>query len=395
MSREADFQSRQVFFSRTRLLHMLGWRREGKSYRRLETSLKRWLGVTLFYENAWWDRAGQAWVDEHFHILEQVSIYDRERSLRHSSVGEPPLCTFSWNEIIFRSFRDGYLKQLDMELFRRLHSPIAKRLYRLLDKRFYHKRVWEFDLRGLACEHVGLSRGYDTGQLKRKLRPAIEELEAVGYLKPVDENQRFCRVQDGQWQVRFERGKAKVRARQEKSCDDQLESKLLQRGVNPQTARELVAKYHATRIEEQVKAFDWLLGQTSRTSLRNPAGYLVESIRKDYPIADRVEGAKTDTKTAGRSAQHKRQGTGSRDEAAAVASRNLRLRQYLRGLDDGKRARLEAEALSSAEPLLADCYHRALAAGAGPLVDVYRGLILERHLETTCRPPARRADKRV
>jgi len=48
-----------------------------------------------------------------------------------------------------------------MELYRRLESPIAKRLYRLLDKRFYHKTQWTFDLRTFCCEHVGLSRSYD------------------------------------------------------------------------------------------------------------------------------------------------------------------------------------------------------------------------------------------
>ncbi len=53
--RKADnFASRQVQFSRYQLVHLLGWREEGKSYSRLEESLKRWLGVTLHYENASW-----------------------------------------------------------------------------------------------------------------------------------------------------------------------------------------------------------------------------------------------------------------------------------------------------------------------------------------------------
>ena len=49
-------------------------------------------------------------------------------------------------------------------------------MYRFLDKRFYHKSRWEFDLTEFACEHIGVSRNYDTGQLKRRLQPAIEEL---------------------------------------------------------------------------------------------------------------------------------------------------------------------------------------------------------------------------
>ena len=37
LTRENDFQDNQVFFSRYKLIRLLGWRNEGKSYMRLET----------------------------------------------------------------------------------------------------------------------------------------------------------------------------------------------------------------------------------------------------------------------------------------------------------------------------------------------------------------------
>jgi hypothetical protein len=205
LTREDDFGSPDVFFSRYRLIRLLGWRDEGKSYTRLETSLKRWIGVTLFYEKAWWDKQERAWVDESFHILERLALYDRDRRLRRQGMKEPALSSFVWNPVVFRSFQAGYLKQIDMDLFRRLRTPIAKRLYRILDKRFYHRDTWEFDLRELACEHVGMSRTYDNGQLKRKLRAAVAELEGHGFLEPADWPQRFRRVAPGQWTVSFTR----------------------------------------------------------------------------------------------------------------------------------------------------------------------------------------------
>ncbi|BBO33411.1 hypothetical protein PLANPX_3023 [Lacipirellula parvula] len=52
---------------------------------------------------------------------------------------EPPLSSFVWNEVVFRSFKSGYLKAVDLVLFRQLHRAAAKRMYRFLDKRFYHK----------------------------------------------------------------------------------------------------------------------------------------------------------------------------------------------------------------------------------------------------------------
>ncbi len=211
LTREEDFGSAEVFFSRYRLIRLLGWRDEGKSYTRLETSLKRWVGVTLFYEKAWWDKQEKAWVDESFHILERLVLYDRDRRLRRQGMKEPALSSFVWNPVVFRSFQAGYLKRIDMELLRRLRTPIAKRLYRILDKRFYHRDAWEFDLRELACEHVGMSRSYDNGQLKRKLRAAVEELERRGYLEPAEWSRRFRSVGRRRWTVSFRRKRPPVR----------------------------------------------------------------------------------------------------------------------------------------------------------------------------------------
>jgi len=66
ISKAAGFVERRVRFSRYQLIHLLGWRDEGRSYRRLRQSLKRWLGVTLYYENAWWDKERKRWVDAVF-----------------------------------------------------------------------------------------------------------------------------------------------------------------------------------------------------------------------------------------------------------------------------------------------------------------------------------------
>ena len=80
--------------------------------------------------------------------------------------------------MIFESFQAGYLKPLDYDMCMGFSNATAKRLYRFLDKRFHHKTDWTFDLKELAHEHIGLNRNYEgTVQLKRKLEPAISELE--------------------------------------------------------------------------------------------------------------------------------------------------------------------------------------------------------------------------
>src|SRR5918997_3026505 len=209
--RRSNFTDAKVAFSRYELIELLGWPQSGQSYRRIEEALHRWVGVVLMYENAWWDNVAKSWVDENFHVLDNVTLYDRERRGRAAKSGATsgrtakgeragvarmekvplPLSSFRWNEVIFQSFQSGNLKQLDLEFYLRLRLPTTKRMFRFLDKRFYRRDRLDFDLRTLACEHIGLSRSYKPTELKRKLRPALEGLEQLGFLEPLAEEERY------------------------------------------------------------------------------------------------------------------------------------------------------------------------------------------------------------
>jgi len=381
LTRETEFASRRVFFSRYQLIRLMGWRNEGKSYCRLETSLKRWIGVTFYYENAWWGKAKQSWVDESFHILERVSLFHRRLNASNARDTGPALSMFCWNEVVFRSFQSGYLKSIDLALFRRLESPVAKRLYRLLDKRFYHKSRWEFDLRELACEHVGLSRGYDTAGLKRRLRPAIAELESVGYLKAVDPKMRFVRLGRGRWQIHFV--KNTTRRNQPKHADalGRMKTLLIDRGVNSATAARLAADHPAEEIQKHVQALDWLLANDKDRSLTNPAGFLVQSIRDGYAIpevpAEPTSRAPAHGGSGRNGGGHPRR---RRETEASYETRKGKVDRYLKTLTLDRRQQLEEKAFASVDRLLASRYEQAVSEGRQVLVDVYRYLTLERHL---------------
>ena len=223
--RRSNFTDPKVQFSRYELIELLGWPQSGQSYRRIEEALHRWVGVILMYENAWWDNAAKSWVDENFHVLDNVTLYDRERRRTPSRSGKSskgekaatkpdktplPLSSFRWNEVIFQSFQSGNLKQLDLEFYLGLRLPTTKRMFRFLDKRFYRRSRLDFDLRTLACEHIGLSRSYAPTELKRRLKPALEELEQLGFLEPLSSEERYSYVKRGCWRIILIRGQGPV-----------------------------------------------------------------------------------------------------------------------------------------------------------------------------------------
>jgi replication initiator protein A len=362
--RRNNFTDARVPFSRYELIELLGWPQSGPSYRRIEEALHRWVGVVLMYENAWWDNAAKSWVDENFHVLDNVSLYDRERR-RPGRSGKPaarqgrrgkkgdgdseplPLSSFRWNEVIFQSFQSGNLKQLDLEFYLKLRLPTTKRMFRFLDKRFYRRDRLDFDLRTLACEHIGLSRSYAPTELKRRLRPALEELEQLGFLEPLAPEERYSYIARGQWRIILIRGRRDSSGPAPANEVAMLVEALTVRGITAKMAAELVGTHPAHRIQTKIEVFDWLVRNEDKRVGKNPAGYLVASIRNDYraPGDYPPPDAAARTAAAQRAAEEavRRRKREERDEAARAKAREAELRARWEALPTAERDAILAQ----------------------------------------------------
>jgi hypothetical protein len=357
LSKIKKFSDRKVNFTRYQLLKLLGWRDEGKSYDRLEKSLNRWIGVTLYYKNAWWNREEECWVDEKFHILEHIQLYDRERIRKARNSAQTPLelSSFTWNEVIFKSFKAGNLKSIDFDFLKSLDGSVTKRLYRFLDKRFFHRKRWEFNLKEVSWEHIGLSRNYDAANIKRKLMPAIRELEEKRFLKRMPESERFVKISSGEWLVRFESSSSEGQSKLS-SCEQDKQTllqALVERGITPTSAAHLVRAYSEEKIKTHLEVFDWMLTQNDPKVSRNPAGFLVASIKEEYAPP---KGFLTkDEKEKREKISQERKSKDERRKAAALAreedkarARKGMIETFWKNISADERRRLEAEALSEA-----------------------------------------------
>ncbi len=193
LSHEAGYASRTVEFSRYHLCRIIGWNADGRAYRRLEASLDRIAGTTLKFRDAWWDKGEQEWKSRTFHLIEEVDLCSRDRlDRRRASTGkaEQQLCSFVWSEVIWKSFQDGFIKTLDMALFRRIATgrrrEVPLRLFRILDKRFHYGDTAKFDLRRLCVGTLGLNSHYSPSQMLRILQRATDWLVECGYLAAMD-----------------------------------------------------------------------------------------------------------------------------------------------------------------------------------------------------------------
>lgn len=349
-----DFADRKVSFTRYELIALLGWRNESKSYERIETSLNRWTGVTLYYQNAWWNKARRCWVNEKFHLLDNVCLCHRADRTFDAAVGAP-MSAFVWNDVLFRSFQDGNLKSIDFDFLKTLDSAVARRLYRFLDKRFFHRRRWDFNLNELAWEHVGLARSYDSTSLKRKLIPAIMELEEKGFLQLMTEAERFHKVRAGEWSVTFVGAKPRPPSGEPVDLPSiqALISALTERGVSPSTATATVRRYRRERITAQIEVFDWMLARRDAKVSRNPPGFLISAIKGEYAPPRDFVSCREQARRKQEGCERQRRLRASRQEKEAreyalELEREKRLQKFWQSLSEAQRQQFEQEALAEA-----------------------------------------------
>ena len=392
LSRLNDFSSREVSFSRYEILRLLGWADESRNYDRVATSLRRWKGLSIFSDRAFYDHEQKSWVNRDFGVFDNLVIYRREVIQGKAATG----CSkFVWNEVLFRSFQSGYLKQLDWNLYCKLTSPVAKRLYRFLDKRFYHSSRVEIDLQELGLRKVRLSENYNTAQLKRTLQKGIEELERLWDLKQRLPEERFCKDGRGKWIAIFERKSRRKSSSLDASIKNikiathlnlvsstkspqELERELIKRGIGPASAEELSLSQPATRLREMVELYDWY---NSRGQPRGP-GFLVQALKKPETIAfppgfdssvqrQQRQQAKEAQKLAENNVRTKRE----REAAKREDSRRQAFMAFWEAMSPAEQDTFETEALEAADPMKKRLYLQAIGKG-GKAFEVYRQMIL-------------------
>jgi hypothetical protein len=271
LSKLQGFQDNVVAFNRHQVISVLGWNNDDYYYKRIKESINRWLGVTLYYDNAWRDKGAAEWKSGGFHLIESV---------RWGESGQPS--EIIWGKEVFRSFTKGNLKALDLELYRKLSTPTARRIYRFLDKRFFQRSKWKFDLNKFAYHKIGLSQtAYkDVAQLKRQLRAAIKQLEEAEIIMPCPDNERFRKVARGKWDIYFERFSRTRQSDLAIRVEDvsELESKLVNLGVGRTVAKRLLAEFGDDRVRERLNWYEYRLAKKMTGGIKTMAGYLVKSV---------------------------------------------------------------------------------------------------------------------
>ena len=201
--RTNDFSEPRVYFSPHQLFQIMRWASNSRSYQRLSQVLLRLKSLTILYENAWWDANGRKYEEEL--ATGVIAEYRIIKIKTRRGTDEIPPSYVHWTPHFFKSLASGNLKKLDLSRLFSLDLPTSQRMYRFLDKRFYSGPEVELDLRDFAFGHLGMTPTPNIAEIKRRLAPAITELERIGFLEPASSEVRYTKLRRGIWRIRFRR----------------------------------------------------------------------------------------------------------------------------------------------------------------------------------------------
>lgn len=357
--RKEDFEQRKVHFTQYSLFQLLGWGDSQRSYERLESSLRRLVSVRLESTESFWDHKDRCFLTRGFGLIDNYTLYrkDRERP-----ADQPFLSSVTFNETIFESFRSGFVKTLDLDLFLSLRYPIARKLFRLLDKKLHRSPIYEIELMRLASR-IALTDSHYPSDVRKHLQAPHQELIQIGFLKQVStvrkgrsETLRYVMNPRAEWK--------RPAVRVAPASEHPLVRELVARGVTRDVARQLLSTHGEKLIADKLEVFDELRSNGSPLLSKNPAGFLRTSIEKDFTpptgYIPRAERQRLKDEQAA-AARHKLELVKAQEQADQA--REAALQELWNGLSDEEKQSLEAQVLIGLNNFARKAYRQEKTAG--------------------------------
>ena len=172
-------------------LRSMGRRVDGRTYEQLRSSLTRLGHTRLESSAAYFDAASGNYVDGHVTLLTAMSIDRRRNADREQlqlfpslNAAEPGVAQVTLSPMSRSNVMSGHAIMLSAPIYGTMTSPVARRLYRLLEvAREEGSVTWRVALDQLA-QQLPLAQRYPS-HLQRVLQPAHEMLIGAGLLRDV------------------------------------------------------------------------------------------------------------------------------------------------------------------------------------------------------------------
>lgn len=272
----------KLYFSMYELLEIMGKNHRGRHYDLLKESLQRLASTNFHSDNAFY--------------LKDIEDYDTitftpwavrfRKTIQRKSGKETEKHELEFHSLVRRSFQADYLKVLDSDFFYSLRSPLAKRLYRLIDRKRQGQHSWGASLDHLK-ELAPLADSYRyPSKIKDVLRPAHKELMERGFLSDVVYESKSS-GENVRYRVSREfdryRGIGSSESEQLSLNERHAVQQLTGSGVWPNVAPDLVRRWGPETCARYVEALPTMKGVV------DPGAWLRWAIETEYELPNHLQ----------------------------------------------------------------------------------------------------------
>jgi len=258
-----------VHFSLYQLRKILDLPEKGSSYRKIRDSIVKLQTMSVNADTYWQDLKG--FKSEYYSTFSRANFEANED--RFGRASEHHWVRF--DEVIVRSYHEGYVRDLDHNFYFSLHKKHARALYSEIDLGRGKGLVWEIPLSELGLR-LGMAASYrHPSAKKRALAGAHEEMKRKGFLARLSyPDKRTARYEVAEDFV-VERTILGRRWTPEEEASIRA---LISNEVRAGAARELVAKKGTVLCNYYLRALPY------QKWVRSPGGFLYKYISNEMPL---------------------------------------------------------------------------------------------------------------
>jgi hypothetical protein len=170
-----------------------------------------------------------------------------------------------------------------------------------------------------------------------------------------DRYQKRCR---GHWDVNLHHWDVRDTECESDTAKDAVFKELTRRGIDARVADSLVRSHPTTHIEEKLQFHDSLLSRCDKRCSKNPAGFLVEAIRRDFRERPGFEAEKKARPKAATKALE------AEASAVEVDARRALFERFWNALSAAEQSTLETKAVETGNRFQVETYRRLQGSGS-------------------------------
>lgn len=287
------------------------------------------------------------------------------------------------NEVFMQVISGAQTRPLDYDYLKDL-PPASQRLYEVLSYQIYAALKYGRRQAKLSysefCTYAPLTRFFNWNQVRPQMARIHRDHLASGYIENVEFEQATDKAGKSDWTMSYTPGpkaRAEFRAFTKKGGPrtleveqsfpsvvlpsqpdvSPLEQALVDRGVTPSTAHELVCEFPAEFVATKIEHFDWLREHLP-AKVESPGGYLRDSIQKQYgtpaKFVSKADEEARAAKQRERLQEDAKEKIQKRQEAARQKAETQAIKHFWEALTMEKQQELEREAGISPEAIRPD-----------------------------------------